>query len=78
MGRLAVEAVEGGGGLVEATLAGGGTKAFGAAGGGVERERVELLLFLRFENVKFLSLDVMGRERALYLKRQILTLFFQV
>lgn len=65
MGRLVVEALDGGGGLVEAVLAGGGTKLFPA--GGVVWERVELLLFLRFdENVKFFSLDVMRRERGCY------------
>lgn len=58
-----MEALDGGGGLVEAVLTGGGTKVFPA--GGV-CEKVELLLFLRFdENVKFLSLDVMGRVREL-------------
>lgn len=32
MGRLVVEALDGGGGLVEAVLAGGGTKVFPAGG----------------------------------------------
>jgi hypothetical protein len=65
MGRLVVEAVEGGGGLVEEVLAGGGTKVFPV--GGVVWERVELLLFLRFdENVKFFSLDVMSKARGCY------------
>lgn len=63
MGRLVVEADEGGGGLVEAVLAGGGTKVFPEDG--IVWEMVELLLFLRFdENVKFFSLDVMSKVRV--------------
>lgn len=57
MGRLAVEAVEGGGGLDEATLPGGAAKELPTGAG----EVFELLLFLRFdENVKFFNREVMG------------------
>lgn len=60
MGRLVVDAVDGGGGLVEALLAGGGTKVLTA--GGVVWEEGGLLLFLRFdENVNCLNRDVMSK-----------------
>lgn len=56
-----MEDVEGGGGLVEALLEGGGTKVLPA--GGLVWERVELLLFLRFdENPKFFNREVMSES----------------
>lgn len=67
MGKLVVDEVDGGGGLVEEVLDAGGIYAaldVGAVDDACEEEAIELLLFLRLVNPSDFSREVMGTECA--------------